>query len=102
MIINTYPMGDQQPTPNIVRNFYEAFQVFLRQNLGQFDTTDDAVTALMARYGIQASVCFHTIAFNELEPDYHHHYMIFGWLTEQDQQTFIERFDIGKEARLLQ
>ena len=23
MIINTYPMGDQQPTPTFVRKFYE-------------------------------------------------------------------------------
>jgi len=66
MIINTYPMGDQQPTPKFVRNFCEAFQEFLRQNSGQFDSSREAVTALIAEHGIQATVCFQRITFNEL------------------------------------
>jgi len=101
MIINTYPMGDQQPTPEFVRNFYEAFQEFLRQNSGQFDSPHEAVTALMAEHGIQATVCFQKITFNELEPDYHYPYMIFGWPTEEDQQAFVDCFGCEREARLL-
>jgi hypothetical protein len=97
MIINTYPMGDQQPTPRFVRNFYEAFQEFLRQNAEKFDSPHEAVTALMTEHGIQASVCFQKVTFNELEPDYHYPYMIFGWPTEEDQQAFIDRFS-GKHA----
>ena len=101
MIINTYPMGDQQPTPTFVRKFYERFREFLLQHPGKFDTTDDAIKALMAEHGIQASICFQRISFNELEPDYHYPYLIFGWPTEEDQQAFIDRFDSERESRLM-
>lgn len=101
MIINTYPMGDQQPTPEFVREFYERFREFLLQHPGQFDTTDDAIKALIAEHGIQASVCFQKITFNELEPDYDHPYIIFGWPTEEHQQAFIDRFDSGSDAHLV-
>ena len=101
MIINTYPIGGQQPTPRFVRNFYGAFQKFLRQNYRRFDSTHEIVTALMAEHGIQATVCFQKIAFNELEPDYYYPYLIFGWPTAEDQQAFIDRFDSEREARSL-
>jgi hypothetical protein len=101
MIINTYPMGDQQPTPTFVRNFYEAFQEFLRQNSERFDSPHEAVTALMEEHGIQAAVCFQRITFNELEPDYYYPYLIFGWPTAEDQQAFIDRFDGERESRLM-
>jgi hypothetical protein len=29
-----------------------------------------------------------------LEPDCHYPYMIFGWLTEEDQQAFIDRLEL--------
>jgi hypothetical protein len=50
MIINTYPMGDQQHTPKFVRHFYEAIQEFLRQNAEKFDSPRNDLSVYAAFY----------------------------------------------------
>ena len=102
MIINTYPLADQQPTPEFVSNFYEHLRAFLIQHEGQFETTDAAVSALMAEQRIQASVSFQRVTFNELDPGREYPYMIFGWPSKEDQEAFIARFTAESPGVLVQ
>jgi hypothetical protein len=93
MIVNTFPIGDQQPTPKFVVNFYNDLRRFINSQAAEYQDAAETIDALLNQHSLTASISMQYVSFNEWEPDHQYPYIIFGWPTEIDQLRFLMHYN---------
>lgn len=92
MIFNTYPINDNQPVPQFIKNFYNDFRLFLINSNKVYEDSNDAVCELLRQKGLLASVSLNTVTVNDWEDDNKGHYLIVCWRNIKEQYEFIKHY----------
>lgn len=93
MILNTFPLSDDQPVPNFVINFYSDLRQFLLNADTNYESVSDAVNDLLSKRGVFASVSLNTITVNDWDIDNYGEYIIMCWQNQKQQFLFIDCYD---------
>jgi hypothetical protein len=100
MILNTYPINDDQPIPQFVKNFHKDLRQFAINSNKAYEDTDEIVADYLKQKGLSASISLHTITVDDWGTDNISHYLIICWQDEYKQWEFIEHYKDHKSKRI--